>query len=235
MPTKILNIHQRINAVMKDLAYVQKENKKVNNQYTFVSHDAVTAAVRGPMVKHGITSIPTTLGHSQEGNRTMVDVRVTLSNMDDPTDFITSDTFGYGIDQQDKGPGKAYSYAKKIAFLQIFCLETGDDPERDNVDFKEEEKEEFPKKPKGSHKMNQDMNLFIQEIMRSTSLAEFEGVKAEHSKRLAEVNKAWPEYMRTFEGERTISYNDQIKQHKARLVKQEAMDAQQAKEMEAPL
>ena len=31
------NIHQRIAAVMEAVAYVQKEAKKVNNQYRFVS------------------------------------------------------------------------------------------------------------------------------------------------------------------------------------------------------
>lgn len=132
--SKILNIHQRINAVMKNLSYVQKEEKKVNNQYKFVSHDAVTAAVHPHLVEHGITAIPTVLSHSQEGNRTEVDVRVTFTNMDDPTDTVICDYFGYGVDPQDKGPGKAFSYAKKYAFLQVFCLETGDDPERDNID-----------------------------------------------------------------------------------------------------
>jgi hypothetical protein len=41
--------------------------------------------------------------------------------------------FGYGIDNQDKGPGKAMSYAVKYAMLKTFCLETGDDPEKDDI------------------------------------------------------------------------------------------------------
>ena len=39
--------------------------------------------------------------------------------------------FGYGIDNGEKGPGKAVSYAVKYALLKTFCLETGDDPDRD--------------------------------------------------------------------------------------------------------
>lgn len=48
------NIYQRIQAVMLDVDYVQKEAKTVNNQYRFVSHDAVVAAVRPALLKHGV-------------------------------------------------------------------------------------------------------------------------------------------------------------------------------------
>lgn len=137
------NIHQRISAVMADVAYVQKEDKKVNNQYTFVSHDAVTKAVRGALIEHGIVAIPSVTSWSQDGNRTSVDLCVDFVNIDQPDDRVSVNVFGFGVDQQDKGPGKAFSYAKKYAYLQTFALETGDDPERDSIDHKPEEK---PKK-----------------------------------------------------------------------------------------
>lgn len=147
--SKELNIHQRINAVMKKLDYVQKENKKVNNQYTFVSHDAVTAAVRVHLVEQGIVVIPSVTNHTQDGNRTEVDLQVDFVNIDKPEDKVSINVFGYGVDQQDKGPGKAFSYAKKYAFLQLFALETGDDPERSNIDHEPEKVEEKqPFKPK---------------------------------------------------------------------------------------
>lgn len=143
---KKLNIHQRINAVMKDVSYVSKENKKVNDQYTFVSHDAVTAAIQPKLVEHGIVVEPSVISHMQDGNRTEVDIQVDFVNMDEPKDRISLTFFGYGVDKQDKGPGKAFSYAKKYAFLQLFCLETGDDPERDSIDHKPSEKKTAPKK-----------------------------------------------------------------------------------------
>jgi hypothetical protein len=46
---------------------------------------------------------------------------------------------GYGVDPQDKGPGKAISYGVKYALLKVLGLETGDDPDevQDNrADFK---------------------------------------------------------------------------------------------------
>jgi len=135
MTKQSLNIYQRLNAVMTELAYVQKENKKVNNQYTFVSHDAVTAAVRGPMVKFGILPIPTVISCVREGNMTIMELQVDFVNIDKPDDRVVTTSFGYGIDPQDKGVGKARSYAIKYAYLQQFALATGDDPERDSINF----------------------------------------------------------------------------------------------------
>tara|TARA_R100001594_G_scaffold100354_3_gene135004 strand:+ start:1427 stop:2023 length:597 start_codon:yes stop_codon:yes gene_type:complete len=132
---KIPNIYERILAVMDDLHYVQKENKKVNNQYSFVSHDAVTAALHPLLVKHRIVMIPSIVEHTIDGNRTTATVSVAFVNPDEPDDRVVSTFVGFGIDNQDKGIGKAVSYATKYAILKTFVLETGDDPERDQIDY----------------------------------------------------------------------------------------------------
>lgn len=129
--TKVLNIYQRISAVMHDVKYVVKEDKRVNGQYTYVSHDAVSRALHMPMVIHGIVMVPTVKDLTQDGNRTVVRMDVTMVNIDNPADMVTVTTYGYGIDPQDKGVGKAVSYAVKNALLKLFCLETGEDVERD--------------------------------------------------------------------------------------------------------
>ena len=125
-----LNILQRINAVMQELDYLQKE-KKSGMQYSFVSHDKVTGAIRPLLVKHGIVCWPTDYNIKQEGNRTQLQCKVIYASVDDRADSIIVDSFGYGIDAQDKGPGKAISYAMKYAHLKTFSLETGDDPDQD--------------------------------------------------------------------------------------------------------
>lgn len=135
-----LNIHQRMLAVMRDISYVQKTDKTVNGQYRFVTHDAVTSKVRDALCKHGIVSLVTVERHAQDGNRTEADIRVEFVNVDEPADRVTIQAFGYGIDPQDKGPGKAVSYAVKYAYLKAFALETGDDPEKDMIDHKPGEK-----------------------------------------------------------------------------------------------
>ncbi len=140
------NIYQRILAVMNDIDYIQKSMKTVNNTYRFVSHDQVAKVMHKAFVTHGIVAPVTVKNMSQEGNRTSVTLGVKFINVDNPQDFFEVESLGYGIDSQDKGPGKAVSYAFKYALLKTFCLETGDDPDNDvEEDFKtseEIEKEE---------------------------------------------------------------------------------------------
>ena len=128
------NIYQRLNKCMEQVKYIQKEDKKVNNQYTFVSHDAVTAKTRQAFIDNGVNVKPTIVSHTQNGNRTEMVIDVEFINIDKPEDKINTTSIGYGIDGQDKGPGKAYSYAYKYAILKTLMLETGDDPERELIE-----------------------------------------------------------------------------------------------------
>ncbi|HWY79563.1 MAG TPA: ERF family protein [Candidatus Sulfotelmatobacter sp.] len=127
----ILNIFQRINAVMKEVDYIQKGEKKVANQYRYCSHDQVSSALHGPMAKHGIVAVPTVVEMTQNGTMTIAKIQMTFVNIDNPQDWFSVAYTGYGIDSGDKGPGKAISYACKYAMLKTFCLETGDDPDHD--------------------------------------------------------------------------------------------------------
>lgn len=129
--SKNLNVHQRILAVMADVDYIQKGQKMVNGSYRFVSHDQVTAKLHPYLVKHGITAVPSVAECKQEGNRTEVQLLVTFTNVDNPSDQFTMKMLGHGIGNDDKGPGKAISYAYKYALLKVFCLETGDDPDNE--------------------------------------------------------------------------------------------------------
>jgi len=127
LPSK-LNVAQRISLVMGEVDYVQKERKQGMN-YSIVSHDAVTAKVRPLLHKHGIIYYPRNLQVQQNGNRTEAVFAVRFENIDDRSDYIDVETMGYGVDPQDKGPGKAISYGVKYALLKVLGLETGDDPD----------------------------------------------------------------------------------------------------------
>ena len=153
--TQVKNIYQRINAVMQEVDYIQKGDKKVAGQYRFVSHDQVTAALHGPMTKHGIACIPTILELKQDGNRTEVKLEVSFVNIDNPSDRFSVIYYGYGIDTSDKGIGKAVSYGFKYAMLKTFCLETGDDADNDQ-DSKYE-----PPKPKALEMSAEELEEYI--------------------------------------------------------------------------
>ena len=129
-----LNIHQRLAQAMKAVSYIQKDRKPGMN-YTIVSHDAVTAKVRPALLDAGIVYYPVRCDHQHSGNRAECSMTVRFVNIDAPDDFFDVPTFGYGIDSQDKGPGKAMSYAVKYALLKALGLETGDDPDTESVDY----------------------------------------------------------------------------------------------------
>lgn len=130
--TPDMTIAQRMHLVMTRADYIQKE-KKDGMKYTIVSHDAVTALVRQHTVACGVIYyvLGGSLQNERDGNMTTVKLTVRFESIHNRDDFIDVDGLGYGIDPQDKGPGKAISYAVKYALLKAFGLETGDDPDYD--------------------------------------------------------------------------------------------------------
>jgi thiol-disulfide isomerase/thioredoxin len=175
MTQEKLNIYQKINNVMKEVDYIQKGDKKVNNQYNFVSHDQVTAKMHPALTKHGIVVIPSVDKLIQDGNRTSVELSVKFVNVDDPHDSFTMMSCGFGIDAGDKGPGKAISYAFKYAMLKVFCLETGDDPDQDQYVIYEpdlpEDKDEIAKKGANFLKnYSEEMHPQIKEYLRQYTI-----------------------------------------------------------------
>jgi len=138
-----VNLFQRINNVRKSIDYIKKEKSVStgNGSYKAVTHDQVTAMVRDHMVKNGIVSYPI-LVESQSLPKE-VDANMVTSkqfryeatydfvfvNADDPSESITIRIQAHAMDNADKAPGKALSYAKKYAVLKLFEIETGDDEE----------------------------------------------------------------------------------------------------------
>lgn len=143
------NIHQRIHAIMTDVSFVAKGEKKVDNKYNYVSHDEVTKIIHAAAVKHKITIIPSVKEKSVEQFNGLkydtyakkdkeftvylakITLMVAFVNIDNPLDHVASEWFSYAIDTQDKATGKAYSYAYKYALLKTFALETGEDVDND--------------------------------------------------------------------------------------------------------
>lgn len=133
---EVKSLGRRIIGVMEEIGYVQKKAKVQG--YSAVRHDDVIASVRGAMVKHGLimthsvtTSTVTSHKTSKGGDvfKTDVEILSTIFNADDLTDKLEFFCVGSGLDSQDKGIGKAISYAVKYGILKLFCLETGAEEE----------------------------------------------------------------------------------------------------------
>lgn len=139
-----LNIYQRINAVMKDVKYVQKDSSVsgMGGGYKAVSHDQVVSVVRASLVKHGLMVFPKQVSgqflQMRDVNATPQPIKMGLYsgeydfvfiNIDKPEETFTSTVHAHANDNGDKAPGKALSYAAKSVYLKVFFLETGENDE----------------------------------------------------------------------------------------------------------
>ena len=135
------NIFQKINEVMRNIEYLTKDDKVEfgTTKYKAISEEKVTTAVRDQLVRIGIVIIP--IEQESENKElirtdksvnmlTSVHVRYRIQNIDDVNDFIEVESNGTGVDTQDKGVGKAMTYAYKYMLLRTFAIPTGEDPDK---------------------------------------------------------------------------------------------------------
>ena len=128
-----MNIHQRINAVMKDCDYLQKRQAQQGKGIKF---DEVMAMIREHLIVHGVTMTfnqeSMDLIGGVEGTKQKVfqgKYSMTLTNMDEPAETVVHTVFAQGMDGGDKAPGKAHTYAAKLMLVKGFGIETGEDEE----------------------------------------------------------------------------------------------------------
>jgi len=133
------HIIQALNAIMKDVSYVQKSSENKFHGYKYASEASLLESLRPAMIQHGLILIPSVGNVSpidQYGN-TMLTVEYTLAHVSGEIwpDKITA--VGCGNDKSksgsvgDKGVYKALTGANKYLLFKLFQIETGDDPEKD--------------------------------------------------------------------------------------------------------
>ena len=144
------NIYQRMAAITAELQTVAKNLNVETGKgkgYKAVSERDVIDAVKPLEAKHGVYSYPASrrvlesaaLESESEWNGKVtkkttfferIETVYRFVNTDDPADFIETMTFAEGIDSQDKGSGKAMTYADKYALMKAYKISTGDDPDQ---------------------------------------------------------------------------------------------------------
>ncbi len=127
-----MNIYQRIQSVMQDIQYLTKDDQVSfgTTKYKAISEEKVTTTVRASMIKNGLVMYPETLDITKDGQITTVNVTYRMVNVEDPNEQIIIASCGQGSDTQDKGSGKAMTYAYKYALLRTFAIPTGEDPDK---------------------------------------------------------------------------------------------------------
>lgn len=149
-----MNIFEKMSAITVELQTVAK-NLTVgtgNNQYKAVSERDILDAVKPIEAKHGVYSYPISREvlesnlleneksyTDSKGNTTVTKSTTFMTriktvyrfvNTEKPDEYIETITFAEGIDPQDKGSGKAMTYADKYALMKGYKISTGDDPDQ---------------------------------------------------------------------------------------------------------
>lgn len=144
------NIFARMSAITSELRAVAKKLKVDTgrgNSYQAVSERDILDAIKPLEAKHGVYSYPFDRQIVESANieteseyKDKVTKRITyfsrmrtiyrFVNIDDPSDWMDTVVYSEGIDSQDKGSGKAMTYADKYALMKAYKISTGNDPDR---------------------------------------------------------------------------------------------------------
>lgn len=140
-----MNIYEKLGEVMKSIQYLKKDDKVEfgNTKYKALSEEKVTMTMRNEMVKQGLLVFPIEQKWERTGQITHVDVKYRIVNIENPDEYIDVVSCGDGADSQDKGSGKAMTYAYKYMWLRTFAIPTGEDPDKvasDQLDAEQDAK-----------------------------------------------------------------------------------------------
>lgn len=154
-----MNLYEKLFEVMKS-DEIGKIDKSMtvgngNNSYKGVSERAVLEPIRALFIQHRLIIIPVkvdvqekefsydkiTYGEKDIKTRLMTQVktRYKIVDVDSPAEFIEIESCGNGSDTQDKGTGKALTYALKTALLKTFLGISGEDTDNQHSDDLDQE------------------------------------------------------------------------------------------------
>lgn len=143
-----MNLYEKISEVMKDVEYLTKDDTVGTGKasYRAITEEKVTSTIRKSLIKHGLVIFPIeqqteevfteyvkeAYGKKENKQRLMtrVDVKYKIVNTEKPSEFEILCSSGSGVDPQDKGVGKAMTYAYKYMLLRTFAIPTGEDPDK---------------------------------------------------------------------------------------------------------
>ena len=143
-------VYEKILAVMSAVNYLNKDGFVETGKgkgYKALTDEKVLGAVRPALVSAGLVILPVKMeqqrtdeqvkaydGSTKTNRITDVSVTYRIINVEDPKDYVEVVSAGTGVDTQDKGIGKAMTYAKKYAILNSFLIPSGEDTDQISSD-----------------------------------------------------------------------------------------------------
>ena len=146
---KSMNLWEKISQISSEVEYLQKDDKVGfgNNQYKAISIEKVVTAVSDKLNKYGVVIYPSKQNYVRKDEEVVkkdgtvginrisdVDVEYTVINIHNPQEVFITVSSGCGVDTQDKGIGKAMTYAYKNMIIKVFNIATGDDTDKVHSD-----------------------------------------------------------------------------------------------------
>jgi hypothetical protein len=104
-----------------------KQDKTKGIPYKITSWNAVHDTIKKELLENNILIIPHISEHTKEGNLTTVKLYAEIIDTVSGQKIQVGDYIGYGVDQSDKGCGKATTYAYKYLLMKLFMMEVGTD------------------------------------------------------------------------------------------------------------
>ena len=141
---KPMSLVEKLHLITHSLENIQL-GKTNGVPYKITSWNEVNDKVKKKLKEMKVLILPRVLEHTKEGNLTLVKMNAEIINVDMPEDRISiGDYTGHGIDQSDKGFGKACSYAYKYLLMKLFMTSIGteEDSEFSNPEVKTHKKKQ---------------------------------------------------------------------------------------------
>ncbi len=125
------SIYVKILSIMEAVQRLEKDTSVSfgKTDYKALSEEKVTSILRDQMIKQKLIVFPVEMFSHREGQITHVDVRYRIVDTENGQ-YIEVVSCGDGADTQDKGSGKAMTYAYKYMWLRTFAIPTGEDPDK---------------------------------------------------------------------------------------------------------
>lgn len=157
------NLYSKIHAVMMETKAIEK-NMTISFKgtgYTAVSESAVLNEMKPLLKKHGLIIFPVSAEMSQQGNLTILRAGWKICDIESGECELLESP-GIGSDMQDKGSGKAFTYAYKTLLQKTFMLFSGEDSDNDHSDeLSDKEKVALVKLEELYGKMSEDVQNAI--------------------------------------------------------------------------
>ena len=119
-------LYQKIYNAQQTCGAAVKSEKKSGMQYNPLSYNTVTKVVKDALNENKLVLIPSVDSMEQVGNQTRCTMSAIIADIETGESIVTRGYIGYGNDTQDKGPGKAQSYAYKYLMHKVFLLDIAD-------------------------------------------------------------------------------------------------------------